>query len=74
MSGPESGTEKLFNKRWCIYVHLLTVKKSLFKLKNFWKKIGSKVKVMDFNEHDKILALSSHLPHVIAYTLSKLPL
>tara|TARA_B100000123_G_scaffold152265_1_gene112479 strand:+ start:688 stop:1599 length:912 start_codon:yes stop_codon:yes gene_type:complete len=72
MSGPESGTEKLFNKRWCILCPSAHCKKkSLFKLENFWKKIGSKVKVMDFNEHDKILALSSHLPHVIAYNIVK---
>ena len=72
MSGPESGTEKLFNKRWCIICPSAHCrKKSLFKLENFWKKIGSKVKVMDFNEHDKILALSSHLPHVIAYNIVK---
>ena len=69
-SGPESGFSELFKNRWCI---LTPSKKSKNKdvklLKNFWKKLGSVVDVMDANKHDYILAITSHMPHLIAYNI-----
>jgi len=69
-SGPESGFSELFKNRWCI---LTPSKKSKNKdvklLKNFWKKLGSVVDVMDANKHDYILAVTSHMPHLIAYNI-----
>ena len=44
-------------------------KNDLIKLEKFWMKLGSKVKIMSFSEHDHILSLTSHLPHAIAYNL-----
>ena len=69
-SGPESGFSELFKNRWCI---LTPSKKSKNKdvklLKKFWKKLGSVVDVMDAKKHDYILAITSHMPHLIAYNI-----
>ncbi len=69
-SGPESGFSELFKNRWCI---LTPSKKSKNKdiklLKNFWKKLGSVVDVMDAKKHDYILTVTSHMPHLIAYNI-----
>ena len=69
-SGPESGFSGLFKKKWCI---LTPSKKSKNKdiklLEKFWKKIGSKVDVMNAKEHDYILSITSHMPHLIAYNI-----
>ena len=69
-SGPESGFAELFNNRWCI----LSTKnqkngKEIDRLKSFWEAIGSKVKLMTFEDHDYVLSLTSHLPHAIAYSI-----
>ena len=54
-------------------VRFISIKKfkknDLIKLEKFWMKLGSKVKIMSFSEHDYILSLTSHLPHAIAYNL-----
>ena len=69
-SGPESGFSELFKNRWCI---LTPSKKSKNKdvklLEKFWKKLGSKVDVMNAKEHDYILSITSHMPHLIAYNI-----
>ena len=69
-SGPESGFSELFKNKWCI---LTPSKKSKNKdiklLKNFWKKLGSVVDVMDAKKHDYILSITSHMPHLIAYNI-----
>jgi len=69
-SGPESGFSNLFNNRWCI---LTPSKQSKYKdvklLENFWKKMGSKVDIMDAKEHDYILSITSHIPHLVAYNI-----
>ncbi len=71
-SGPESGYAELFNNRWCIISASSDVKKEhIDKIKNFWEKLGSKVKQMKVDEHDHILSLTSHLPHAVAYNLVK---
>jgi cyclohexadieny/prephenate dehydrogenase len=69
-SGPKAGFAKLFNDRWCIISPSTNSKKEDVSLvKNFWEEIGCKVKIMSFEEHDNILSLTSHLPHVIAYNM-----
>jgi prephenate dehydrogenase len=69
-SGPESGFSKLFKNRWCILTPSRKSKnKDVKLLKNFWKKLGSVVDVMDANKHDYILAVTSHMPHLIAYNI-----
>jgi len=69
-SGPEAGFAELFKNRWCI---LTPSKKSNEKdvklLETFWKKIGSKVDIMEAKKHDYILSITSHLPHLIAYNI-----
>ena len=69
-SGPEAGFSELFKNRWCI---LTPSKKSKGKdiklLKIFWEKIGSKVDIMEAEQHDYILSITSHIPHLIAYNI-----
>ena len=72
VSGPEYGNKNLFINKWCVIIK--ERKQSLKKLnviKKFWKKIGSKVVLMNANDHDSIFAITSHLPHLIAYNLIK---
>ena len=69
-SGPKAGQSEMFENRWCIISPPKDCAEQPIKnLKNFWEKIGSKVKVMTPEEHDEILALTSHLPHAIAYNI-----
>ena len=70
VSGPKYGSKSLFINKWCI-VFKDKNKIKLKKLVNFWKKIGSKVIIMDEKVHDKIFSITSHLPHLIAYNLIK---
>ena len=69
-SGPEAGFADLFKNRWCI---ITPVNKknpsSVKKLNNFWKRIGSKVQQMSAEHHDKVMAITSHIPHLIAYNI-----
>ena len=70
VSGPKYGSKSLFINKWCIvFSDKNKVKQK--KLINFWKKIGSKVIIMDEKVHDKIFSITSHLPHLIAYNLIK---
>ena len=72
VSGPEHGKENMFTDRWCIIINEKNTKKNNIKvLTKFWKKIGSKVVVMNPKKHDKIFSITSHLPHLIAYNLVK---
>ena len=69
-SGPESGSAELFNKRWCVITPMgKNNNKTLNKLKKLWNNFGSKVQIMDAKNHDKILAITSHMPHLISYSL-----
>ena len=71
-SGPESGFSELFKNRWCILTPSKKIKeKDVNLLKNFWEKVGSRVDVMEAKKHDHILAITSHLPHLIAYNIVK---
>jgi cyclohexadieny/prephenate dehydrogenase len=69
-SGPEAGFWELFKNRWCILTPSKKAKeKDVNTLKLFWKKIGSKVDIMDAKQHDYILSITSHIPHLMAYNI-----
>tara|TARA_Y100001970_G_C14151301_1_gene812858 strand:+ start:366 stop:1259 length:894 start_codon:yes stop_codon:yes gene_type:complete len=70
VSGPIHGKKNLFRNKWCIVVSDKN-KVKLRKVIGFWKKMGSNIKLMNPREHDKIFAITSHLPHLIAYNLIK---
>jgi len=69
-SGPEAGFSELFKNRWCILTPSKKAKeKDINTLKSFWNKIGSKVDIMDAKQHDYILSITSHIPHLVAYNI-----
>ncbi len=69
-SGPESGFASLFENRWCILTPLPDAEPSaVTKLEAFWKACGSNVEIMTADHHDRVLAITSHLPHLIAYNI-----
>tara|TARA_B100000029_G_scaffold40163_1_gene37454 strand:- start:380 stop:1279 length:900 start_codon:yes stop_codon:yes gene_type:complete len=71
-SGPKAGFSDLFRDRWTILTPDSKIKESeTKKVSAFWESMGSKVKIMSAEDHDKILSLTSHLPHVIAYNIVK---
>ncbi|MEV4610165.1 prephenate/arogenate dehydrogenase family protein [Neorhizobium sp. LMR1-1-1.1] len=69
-SGPDAGFAGLFRDRWCIFTPLPdTDADALDRLKALWMALGSRVDDMDPQHHDKVLAIVSHLPHIIAYNI-----
>ncbi|MGI9415530.1 MAG: prephenate/arogenate dehydrogenase family protein [Hyphomicrobiales bacterium] len=69
-SGPESGFASLFEDRWCILTPTAgTDKEACNRLEAFWKACGSSVERMDPEHHDLVLAITSHVPHLIAYNI-----
>ncbi len=69
-SGPESGFAELFINRWCILTPLRhTELRAVEKLTAFWEACGSNIEIMDPEHHDLVLGITSHLPHLIAYTI-----
>tara|TARA_R110002020_G_scaffold64502_7_gene171191 strand:- start:1485 stop:2411 length:927 start_codon:yes stop_codon:yes gene_type:complete len=69
-SGPDAGFEGLFQGRWCIFTPLPdTDPQALRRLTAFWTALGSRIDEMDPQHHDKVLAIVSHLPHIIAYNI-----
>ena len=70
VSGPEYGSKNLFLNKWCIVLNHKN-KNKLKKIIKLWKRLGSKVIIMDPKSHDEIFSLTSHLPHLIAYNLIK---
>ncbi|MGE5147493.1 MAG: prephenate/arogenate dehydrogenase family protein [Candidatus Eiseniibacteriota bacterium] len=69
-SGPESGFAELFDGRWCILTpSAATDKKALERVAALWKRAGMTIEYMDAKHHDLVLAITSHLPHLIAYTI-----
>jgi len=69
-SGPEAGFSELFQNRWCILTPSKKAKeKDINLLQTFWDKIGSKVDIMKAKQHDYILSITSHMPHLIAYNI-----
>jgi cyclohexadieny/prephenate dehydrogenase len=69
-SGPDSGFPELFIDRWCILTPPEgTDTSAVERLRAFWTALGAKVEVMTPEHHDLVLAITSHLPHLIAYTI-----
>ncbi len=69
-SGPESGFATLFDNRWCLIVPPEgSEPEAVETLSRFWRGLGSNVDVMDADHHDLVLAVTSHCPHLIAYTM-----
>jgi len=69
-SGPEAGFSELFQNKWCILTPSKKAKeKDINLLQTFWEKIGSKVDIMEAKQHDYILSITSHIPHLIAYNI-----
>jgi len=69
-SGPEAGFATLFHGRWCI----LTPPEgadpaAVERVAEFWRRLGAEIEMMDAQHHDRVLAITSHLPHLIAYTI-----
>ena len=69
-SGPDAGFASLFENRWCILTPLPdTDPAAMERLAEFWRRCGSNIDTMDPNHHDMVLAIVSHLPHIIAYNI-----
>ena len=69
-SGPESGFESLFDNRWCLLVPDNGAdEQAIVALQQLWQGMGAKVERMDPAHHDLVLAVTSHAPHLIAYTM-----
>ncbi len=69
-SGPDAGFPTLFEDRWCILTPLEgTDEAAVTRLSEFWTRLGSRVEVMDARHHDLVLAVTSHIPHLIAYSI-----
>ncbi|MDI1263110.1 MAG: prephenate/arogenate dehydrogenase family protein [bacterium] len=69
-SGPDSGFAELFINRWCILTPPEgTNPAAVETLRAFWAALGAKVEIMTPDHHDLVLAITSHLPHLIAYTI-----
>jgi cyclohexadieny/prephenate dehydrogenase len=69
-SGPEAGFAELFRGRWCILIPLPeTPSEAVAEVARMWERVGMRVVTMSADHHDKVLAVTSHLPHLIAYTI-----
>jgi cyclohexadieny/prephenate dehydrogenase len=69
-SGPDAGFSSLFDHRWCIITPPAGADAAaVARLKQFWEGCGSQVEVMDPGHHDLVLAMTSHVPHLIAYNI-----
>ena len=70
MSGPRSGFAELFENRWCLFTPLPgTSPEAIERLQSLWRNMGARVDEMDPERHDMVLAVTSHIPHLIAYTM-----
>jgi cyclohexadieny/prephenate dehydrogenase len=69
-SGPAAGFAELFIGRWCVLTpETGTDAVAIDRLTSFWSALGSNVEVMDARHHDRVLAITSHVPHLIAYNI-----
>ncbi|MBO6527832.1 prephenate/arogenate dehydrogenase family protein [Erythrobacter sp.] len=69
-SGPDAGFPELFRHRWCIVTpNEHTPQEAVRAVCAFWEGLGAKVEIMDADHHDLVLAVTSHIPHLIAYTI-----
>jgi cyclohexadieny/prephenate dehydrogenase len=67
-SGPDAGFASLFKDRWSILTPAMPGPDS-DRVAAFWTRLGAKVEIMDAAHHDRVLAVTSHLPHLIAYSI-----
>ncbi len=69
-SGPDAGFSTLFFNRWCILTPLSkSDEEAVARLRAFWKAMGANVEIMEAQHHDLVLAITSHVPHLIAYNI-----
>jgi cyclohexadieny/prephenate dehydrogenase len=69
-SGPAAGFAELFVGRWCILTPAEGVSpRAVGKVRTMWRRCGMRVETMDARHHDRVLAITSHVPHLIAYTI-----
>ncbi|MBZ6377776.1 cyclohexadienyl dehydrogenase [Pacificimonas flava] len=69
-SGPDAGFAELFENRWCILTPGAEADaRNVERVSEFWRRLGSEVELMEAGHHDMVLAITSHLPHLIAYTI-----
>lgn len=69
-SGPDAGFADLFKGRWCLLTPVPgTDEDAVARMKTFWARCGAMVSVMDPAHHDRVVAIVSHLPHLIAFTI-----
>jgi cyclohexadieny/prephenate dehydrogenase len=69
-SGPDSGFAELFVNRWCILTPApQSADAAVARMKSFWELLGANVEIMPADHHDLVLGITSHLPHLIAYTI-----
>jgi cyclohexadieny/prephenate dehydrogenase len=69
-SGPDAGFAELFVDRWCILTPPADADdQAVERLAAFWRALGANVEIMTAEHHDLVLAVTSHLPHLIAYTI-----
>ena len=69
-SGPEAGFAELFRHRWCVLTPVAeTPLPALGRVQALWTAVGAEVTIMEPGHHDRVLAMTSHLPHLIAYSI-----
>ena len=68
-SGPTAGFAELFDNRWCLLTPNGADTAAVAQLSDYWQALGAKVEEMDPDHHDLVLAVTSHAPHLIAYTM-----
>ena len=69
-SGPDAGFAQLFSHRWCILTPADDAPpEAVARLSTFWESLGATIEIMDADHHDLVLAVTSHIPHLIAYTI-----
>ncbi len=68
-SGPEFGFSKLFDNRYCILTPINKNDKSVESVSKIWKSFGMTIEIMDSKRHDRVLAMTSHIPQLIAYSV-----
>ncbi len=69
LSGPEAGYATLFDNRWTVITPVVGHEVGVAPLRSFWEKLGANVTEMEPAHHDLVLAVTSHAPHLIAYTM-----
>ena len=68
-SGAKSAQLNLFLNKWCILTPKKKKEKQVLIISSIWKRIGAKISIMSADQHDKIMSITSHLPHLIAFTI-----